>query len=107
MALSVIVLPEAESDLDLILAYVAEKDGQQRAAELVLALQEACAKLAEFPHRGTVLTELSSVDPVEYRQVHYKPYRIIYEVAGERVFIHAVLDGRRDMETLLRQRLLR
>ena len=76
MGFAVIISPEAESDLDSILAYVAENDGDQRASQLVVALEETCAKLADLPRRGTVIAELRSIS-AEYRQIHYKPYRII------------------------------
>lgn len=35
-----------------------------------------------------------------------RPFRIIYRVSEDQVFIMLIADGRRDMETLLRQRLL-
>ncbi len=40
-------------------------------------------------------------------QVHFKPYRIIYQVAGRKVLIHCVLDGRRAVQEILERRLLR
>jgi toxin ParE1/3/4 len=42
----------------------------------------------------------------DFREIFFKPFRIIYETRGKAVFIHAVLDGRRSCEDLLRQRLL-
>ena len=107
MAYRVVFSADAEADLDEILAYVAENDGDQRAGTLILALQSVSAKLADLPNRGGVLKDFRSIEAIEYREVHYKPYRIIYEIIEGQVIIHAVIDGRRDMETLLRQRLLR
>jgi toxin ParE1/3/4 len=43
----------------------------------------------------------------EYREVHHDPYRIIYRVFERRVVVYCVLDGRRDMQSLLQMRLLR
>ena len=40
-------------------------------------------------------------------QVTSKPWRIFYAVEGNTVLIAAVLDGRRDIQTLLERRLLR
>jgi len=34
-------------------------------------------------------------------------YRIIYQIAGRKVFIHCVLDGRRAVQEVLERRLLR
>lgn len=62
--------------------------------------------LASFPERGAYLRELSVLGIREYRQVFFKPYRVIYRVMGERVLIHVIVDGRRDMQSLLSRRLL-
>jgi toxin ParE1/3/4 len=43
----------------------------------------------------------------EYREIHFKPYRIIYQIVGRKVFIHCVLDGRRALQEVLEHRLLR
>lgn len=51
--------------------------------------------------------ELDRIGVTTYREVHFQPYRIIYEFSGPEVFIHGVLDGRRDMQSLLQRRLLR
>jgi toxin ParE1/3/4 len=42
----------------------------------------------------------------EYRQAHFKPYRLIYRVTGKQVFIYIIADGRRDMQALLSRRML-
>jgi toxin ParE1/3/4 len=41
----------------------------------------------------------------EWREVFFKPYRIIYEVRSGGVYIVFIADGRRDMRTLLQRRL--
>ena len=71
------------------------------------ALEELCNSLTELPERGHVPKELRDVGITQYREVDYKPYRIIYRIIGNEVVIHCVLDGRRDMESLLQRRLLR
>ncbi len=50
--------------------------------------------------------ELRGLGDQEYRQVFFKPYRLIYRVVGERVAIYLIADGRRDMQSLLARRLL-
>jgi hypothetical protein len=35
-----------------------------------------------------------------------KPYRIIYRIIGEYVYVMLIADGRRDMQALLQRRLL-
>ena len=41
-----------------------------------------------------------------YREVFFKPFRIIYRVSDAKVFVLLVADGRRDMRALLQRRLL-
>lgn len=42
----------------------------------------------------------------EYRQAHFKPYRLIYRVSSKQVIIYLIAEGRRDMQTLLMRRML-
>jgi toxin ParE1/3/4 len=42
----------------------------------------------------------------EYRQVFFKPYRLIYRVVARDVVVFVIADGRRDMQSLLARRLL-
>jgi len=42
----------------------------------------------------------------QYRQVFFEPYRVLYQVMGDRVYIYLIADGRRDLQSLLARRLL-
>jgi len=61
--------------------------------------------------QGEIPTEILSSDQTRQLsnswQLSYKPYRIIYRVVANRVYIYLIADGRRDFQTLLAQRLLR
>lgn len=50
--------------------------------------------------------ELDVLGIREFHQILMPPYRLIYRVVGATVFILAIADGRRDMQTLLKHRLL-
>ncbi len=104
---SVHLSEESERDIEEIYRYVAEHDGIMNADRLLTALEETCAGLAEHPERGNVPKELRLLGSGDYREAHYKPYRIIYRVIDRRVIVYCVVDGRRDMQTLLQRRLLR
>jgi toxin ParE1/3/4 len=41
----------------------------------------------------------------EFRQVFFKPYRVIYEIMGNEVIIHLIADGRRNLQSPLLRRL--
>jgi toxin ParE1/3/4 len=62
--------------------------------------------LSEFPERGTYPKELLALGIREYREIFFKPYRIIYRVMHNIVYALLIVDGRRDMQSLLQRRLL-
>lgn len=76
-------------------------------ARLLEQLESRCSHLADLPLRGHFPPELEWIGMTNYREVHFKPYRFIYEVIGQEVFVYGILDGRRDMQSLLQRRLLR
>lgn len=107
MPFDVFLVEDAERDIEDIWRYVAAADGIEKADMLIDALEEACSRLSELPHRGNIPKELQWLGITEYREAHYKPYRIIYRVFENRVIVYCVADGRRDMQSLLERRLLR
>lgn len=106
MAYKVLLLPEAERDILDIHGYVAVSDGPAKAGALLDRLEAACARLDAHPERGNIPKELADLGIREFREAHFKPYRIIYRILGAEVAIYCVLDGRRDMQALLQRRLL-
>ncbi len=104
---SVYLLENAEQDVDDIYVYVKRNDSEEKAKRLSLNIEQAILSLQTSPLRGHYPPELERLGILDYREIFFKPYRIIYEVAGESVFIHCVLDGRRDLRDILQSRLLR
>jgi len=98
---------DAERDIEDICRHVAAYDAIDRAAHILANLERTCRKLSIFPDRGNVPKELARIGISDYREIHWKPCRIVYRIDGRRVLIYCVLDGRRDIRTLLQHRLLR
>ena len=98
---------EAEDDLFDIYTYVALNDSLERADKLYASLKQTCNKLKTLPLRGNIPPELFKIGVTEFRELHFKPYRIIYSFEKTSVYIHCILDGRRDVQTILQERLLR
>jgi toxin ParE1/3/4 len=69
-------------------------------------IEKAFSKLSEFPERGVYPKELLTLGIREYREIFFKPYRIIYRVMEKNVYVLLIVDGRRDMQSLLQRRLL-
>lgn len=101
------LIVDAEQDLLEIYRYVASFHSSARADRLLDELEQLCSGLAEMPERGHVPPELEMFEVQQYREIHWKVYRIIYTIEGDEVFVHCILDGRRDVQELLQQRLLR
>ena len=96
----------ASGDLYAIYRYAAINDSPVKAEHLLDNIQKAITSLETMPARGSCPPELQRWGIFDFREIFFKPYRIIYEIKGKTVFIHAVLDGRRNCEDLLQQRLL-
>jgi toxin ParE1/3/4 len=101
------ILTEASEDIFHIGRYLQTKVGREKAAEIVEQIEAQYMSLEKFPERGHSPPELESLGLFDFREIHADPYRIIYQVRGNEVFVHAVLDGRRDIQTLLHERLVR
>lgn len=69
-------------------------------------MESAIAGIARSPDRGAHPRELLALGIRDYRETFFKPYRVIYRVQGERVYVYLIADGRRDMQSLLERRLL-
>lgn len=98
---------DAEDDLFEIYRYVALNDSIEQADRLFDSLKRACYSLRTVPLRGHIPPELQDIGVSQFREIRFKPYRIFYSIDRATVTIHCVLDARRDMQTLLQERLLR
>ena len=101
------IVQEAEEDLAELVDYIAQHDSVEHANYVLERLMTVCERLEQHPERGHFLPELSSLGIKTFREVHFKPYRIIYEVVGREVFILLIVDGRRSLQAILERRLLR
>ncbi len=96
----------AIDDLYAIYRYVVNNDSLEKADHLLDKIQKAMLSLKTMPARGNHPPEMQRWGIFDFREIFFKPYRVIYEIRNKTVFIHAVLDGRRNCEDLLHQRLL-
>jgi toxin ParE1/3/4 len=106
MPREVFLTEDAGRDLVGIFEYIAEYDSPAKARRVLERLEAAIESLAEFPEHGDYPKELVRIGIRDYREIHFKPYRVIYRVIGDDVFVYLVADGRREMQSLLIRRLL-
>ncbi len=107
MKYHVYIISDVEEDIFSIYKYVAINDSVQKADTLLEKIEEKISNLSELANRGHIPPELERIGIYEYREIHFKLYRIIYQIIESYVYVHCVLDGRRDLDDLLHERLLR
>lgn len=106
MTLTVKFTPGARKDLRNIHDYIARNDSPEQADTIARKIIEEALSLGMAPARGAYPAELLALGRRDVRQVFFKPYRILYRVRGEIIFIAVIADGRRDLQSLLARRLI-
>ena len=106
MPFRVMLTSDAARDLEELYDYIALHDAPRKADYVLDQIEKAFSKLSEFPERGTYPKELLTLGIREYREIFFKPYRLIYRVIEKKVYVLLIVDGRRDMQLLLQRRLL-
>ena len=96
----------AVRDLEELISYIAA-DSPLNAERILDKLEKRAQTLESTPVRGRVVPELAHFGIRNWRELNVKPYRIIYRIDEDTVNVLAVLDGRRDLQDLLLERLIR
>ena len=106
MPFSVLMTKDAARDLNELYDYIAEHDSYRKADYVLGQIEKKFSALSDLPERGVYPKELLKLGIREYREIFFKPYRIIYRVMDKNVYVLLIVDGRRDMHSLLQRRLL-
>jgi toxin ParE1/3/4 len=106
MSFTVLLTRDAARDLEELYDYIALHDTTGKAEHVLERIERALMGLSESPERGAYPKELLALGIREYREVFSKPYRIIYRIAGDVVYVLIIVDGRRDTQSLLQRRLV-
>lgn len=95
----------AEHDLDAIIDFIAE-DSSDEALRILTKMRKKAAGLNILPERGRIVPELKEQGIMLYREMILAPWRIIYRIVGQTVYVLAVLDARRNLEDILLERFI-
>lgn len=106
MSYQVFLTDDAAYDLEDLYDYIESYDAPEKADYVLGKIEETFLSLSDNPERGAYPNELLVVGLREYRELYFKPYRIIYRIIDKHVFVMVIADGRRDMQSLLQRRLL-
>jgi len=96
----------AATDVAEIIRFIA-RDSPFNASKVYQRIRKRANTLRRLPDRGHVVPELAELGVITYRELAAPPYRILYRIEKSKVFVQAVLDGRRDVRQILSERLLR
>jgi toxin ParE1/3/4 len=93
MAREVVWTEPAWKDLEGAAEYIA-RDSEFYAAAFVEEALEAAVSLSDFAERGQTVPEFGDES---IRELLVKPYRVVYKVTDDHVFILAFIHGSRRM----------
>ncbi len=95
----------ARRDLSGIARFIAE-DSVAAALGAIRRIEEAAAALCTVPERGRIVPELRDQGVSRYRELVVAPWRVVYRVEEQRVYVLSALDSRRNLEDILLDRLV-
>lgn len=74
---------------------------------LISKFEKKINTLKNFPKIGKIVPELEKQNILQYRELIEGNYRIIYEIKAEQIFVHTIIDARRNFEELIIRKLTR
>lgn len=92
-------------DLESIIDHIAI-DSIDSALDIFQKIKNKSNTLITLPFRGRIVPELQFHNILTYRELIISPWRIVYHIEGNTVYVVSVFDGRRNIEDLLLSRLI-
>ena len=105
--MKVAILDSAGQDLKDLRSYIIKEFSRDTWLKTFGKVKTSIRTLAKFPLLGAIPPELEALHLTQYRQIVSGKNRIIYEPRPDAVYVHMIVDARRDMKSLLMQRLMR
>ena len=101
-----VLLTSAKTDLHQLRSYIFKNFSKNVWQSTYAKLKESIRSLNAFPYLGAIPPELGDIHIHQYRQLICGLNRIIYEVRGDTLYVHIIVDTRRDLSALLIRRLV-
>jgi plasmid stabilization system protein ParE len=101
-----VILTSAKTDLQQLRSYILKNFSKDVWQSTYAKLKESIRNLSAFPYLGVIPQELADIHMHQYRQLICGMNRIIYEVRGDTLYVHVIVDTRRDLSALLMRRLV-
>ena len=96
----------SKNDLERIIGYIAERDSVSTASKIYKKIKDCAGNIENYPKKGKIVPELSKHNIISYFEHIILPWRIVYRIENEIVYILAVIDGRRNIEDILMDRFI-
>jgi len=93
----------ADADLTQIIEYIA-KDSVNNALTIFHKIKDKSSGLFTFPNRGRIVPELQEYGVLLYRELIIEPWRVIYRISDNYVYVLSVIDSRQNVEDILLNR---
>ena len=90
--------------LDIVIRI--KHDSPNIAREVYERLKKTAHSSNFFPLKGRVLPELLDEGITYYRELIQSPWRIIYRVGSDTVYIIAIIDSRQNLDDILLRKIL-
>ncbi len=95
----------SENDLKEIIEYISV-DNPHNALNILRKIKKKASSLYTLPERGRIVPELQDQGILHYRELIAPPWRLIYRIAEQKIFVLSVIDSRQNVEDILLKRLI-
>ena len=95
----------AENDLKAIIEYLAQ-DRPKAAFEMLKRIKDKASNLYILPECGRIVPELQDQVILQYRELIVPPWRLIYKIFDQTVFVLSLIDSRQNVEDILLKRMI-
>ena len=100
------VSPFAQDDLNEIIEYYYSYS-QNYVETTISEFEENVMSLQQHPKSGRIIPELERQGITQYRELIQGYYRIIYKISKDKVTVLTIIDGRRNFEEIIIEKLSR
>ena len=100
------VSPFAQDDFNEIIEYYSSYS-QDYVETTISEFEENVMSLQQHPKSGRIIPELERQGITQYRELIQGYYRIIYKISKDKIIILTVIDGRRNFEEIIIEKLSR
>ena len=97
---------QAALDLERLITYIASEN-PKTAGQILKKIRTEVSQLDYLPFRGRIVPEFEEQGFLLFRELVITPWRIVYRVSFEHIYILAAFDSRKNVDDILLERFLK